>query len=69
MALQSIHAHYGGKQIQLDEPVELPVGRRLLVTVLDSSDENADHYSLASQGLSAAFGTNEPGYSEADLRP
>jgi hypothetical protein len=68
MALLSVHAHYDGKQILLDEPVELPVGRRLLVTVLDGSDDEADHYALAAAGLSAA-GTNESEYSEADLRP
>ncbi|MEJ0001149.1 MAG: hypothetical protein WDO13_19515 [Verrucomicrobiota bacterium] len=69
MALRSVHAHYDGKQILLDEPIELPVGRRLLVTLLDSTDEETDHYSLAMAGLSAAYGTNEPEYSEADLRP
>jgi len=69
MALLSIHAHYDGKQILLDEPVQLPVGRRLLVTVLDGTDDEADHYTLAAQGLSGAYGPDEPEYSEADLRP
>ena len=69
MASRSVHAHYDGKQILLDEPMELPVGRRLLVTVLDATDEAADYYSVAATGLSAAYGTSEPEYSEADLRP
>jgi hypothetical protein len=69
MASRSAYAHYDGKQILLDEPIELPVGRRLLVTVLEPADEEADHYSLAAAGLSAAYGANEPEYSEADLRP
>jgi len=69
MAPLSVHAHYDGKQILLDEPVELPVGRRLLVTLLDATGEEADHYSLAAMGLSGAYGNNEPEYSEADLRP
>jgi hypothetical protein len=69
MAPLSVLAHYDGKQILLDEPMELPVGRRLLVTVLDSTDEEADYYSLAAAGLSAAYGPNEPHYSEADLKP
>ena len=69
MASLSVHAHYDGKQILLDEPMELPVGRRLLVTLLDSTDEETDYHSLAAAGLSAAYGTNEPEYSEADLRP
>jgi len=69
MASLSVHAHYDGKQILLDEPIELPVGRRLLVTVLDGTDEEADYYSLAASGLSAAYGTSEPEYTEADLHP
>jgi hypothetical protein len=69
VASLSVHAHYDGKQILLDEPMELPVGRRLLVTVLDNTDNEANHYSLAATGLSAAYGTSEPEYSEADLRP
>ena len=69
MASLSVFAHYDGKQILLDEPMELPVGRRLLVTLLDATDEEADHYSLAAAGLAAAYGTSEPEYSEADLRP
>jgi len=69
MASLSVHAHYDGKQILLDEPVVLPVGRPLLVTVLDSTDEETDYNSLATAGLSAAYGTSEPEYSEADIRP
>jgi hypothetical protein len=68
MASLSVHAHYDGKQILLDEPIELPVGRRLLVTLLDPTDDEADSYSLAAAGLSAAYGTSEPEYTEADLR-
>jgi len=49
--------------------MELPVGRRLLVTLLDSTGEETDYYSLAAAGLSAAYGTSEPEYSEADLHP
>jgi hypothetical protein len=30
MALLSVHAHYDGKQILLDEPIELPVGASLI---------------------------------------
>jgi hypothetical protein len=69
VASLSVHAHYDGKQILLDEAVELPVGRRLLVTVLDGNDEEADYHVLATAGLSAAYGPSEPEYSEADLRP
>ena len=69
MALLSVHAHYDGKQILLDEPMELTVGRRLLVTVLDGTDEATDYHSLAAAGLSSAYGPTEPEYTEADLRP
>jgi len=69
MALLTVHAHYDGKQILLDEPINLPAGRRLLVTLLDPADEATDNYALAVAGLSAAYGINEPEYTEADLRP
>ena len=69
MASLSVLAHYDGKQILLDEPVTLPVGGRLLVTLLENRDEEADNHTLAAAGLSAAYGTSEPEYSEADLRP
>ncbi len=49
--------------------MELPVGRRLLVTLLDAADEEKDDYSLAAAGLAAAYGTDEPQYSESDLKP
>jgi hypothetical protein len=67
--MRSVHAHFDGRQIVLDEPIKLSAGQRLLVTLLDPSDEETDHYSLAATSLSAAYGTNEPEYSEADLRP
>ena len=69
MASLSVLAHYDGKQILLDEPAELPIGRRLLVTVLDVSDEETAYYSLGSAGVSASYGASEPEYTEADLRP
>jgi hypothetical protein len=69
MALLSVLAHYDGKQILLDEPVELPVGRRLLVTLLDPTEEEMDFHSLSATGLFGAYGVNEPEYTEIDLRP
>jgi hypothetical protein len=68
MALVCVPAHYDGKQILLDEPLELPIGRRLLVTVLDD-DDKSDFHHLATNGLAGAYGDTEPEYTEADLRP
>jgi hypothetical protein len=65
----SVPAHYDGKHILLDEAVELPVGRRLVVTVLDELDDKADFYNLAAGGLATAYGIGEPEYTLDDLRP
>jgi hypothetical protein len=69
MPLLSVPAHYDGQHILLDEPVQLPIGRRLLVTVLDEVDDRSDFHRLAENGLAAAYGSSEPEYTEADLHP
>jgi hypothetical protein len=62
-------AHFDGPRILLDLPVNLQVGQRLMVTVLDEGDDNHGLYRLAARGLAAAYITSEPIYTEADLRP
>ena len=68
MPMLSVPAHYDGQHILLDEPLELPIGRRLLVTVLDEVDDKDDFYHLSADGLASAYGTSEPEYTIADLR-
>jgi len=41
MATLSLKAHYDGKTIRLDEPFDLPPNTRLLVTVLDDSEDSS----------------------------
>jgi len=64
----TVQAHYDGHSIQLDEPVELAPNARLLVTVLESTDDTrADWARLAADGLARAFGDDEPEYGPDDL--
>lgn len=64
----TVKAHYDGRTIQLDEPIELAPNARLLVTVLESTDEiGTDWRSLATAGLARAFSDDEPDYGPEDL--
>ncbi len=64
----SLKAHFDGHAIQLDEPYELPRDAQLLVTVL-APPSLPGWAELSAQGLSRAYGENEPEYSPADLQP
>ena len=71
MQLISLKAHYDGTSIQLDEPFELPRDAQLLVTILAPSENDASLRGwpeIASNGLAAAYGSDEPEYSESDLQ-
>ena len=59
----TLHAHYDGSQIQLDEPYELKPDTRLLITVIppDTADTSA-WGNFSQQGLAAAYGPAEPEY-------
>lgn len=37
--MSSVRAHFDGKKIQLDEPIELPKGAKLIVTVVEEATE------------------------------
>ena len=57
----TLHAHYDGSQIQLDEPHELQPDTKLLVTVIRSdAAEDAAWTKFSQQGLAAAYGDAEP---------
>ena len=69
MPLMSIPAHYDGTQVLLDEKVSLPPNRRLLVTVLDDSDDDREQFlQLASNSLATAYSDEEVEYTAADLK-
>lgn len=61
---QTIAAHFDGKQILLDEAVELEPNTRLLVTVLPKDDEGEDWLNLSAKRLHDAYGDEEEEYSE-----
>lgn len=59
----TLHAHYDGSKLLLDEPYELQPDTRLLITVIppDTADNSAwEHFSR--QGLAAAYSPAEPEY-------
>lgn len=66
----TLKAHYDGKQIQLDEPFDLPRNAVLLVTVLspDGDGDRVAWLAASSAALARAFGDNEPEYTQADIR-
>ena len=60
----TLHAHYDGSQIQLDEPYELQPDTKLLVTVIppDAADDAA-WTKFSQQRLAASYSDAEPEYS------
>ena len=67
----SLSAHFDGQQILLDEPYELAPNTRLIVTVVAVAAPDAERmawYRLAAQGLAAAYGDDEPEYTDADIK-
>jgi hypothetical protein len=60
---QTIAAHFDGKQILLDEPVELEPNTQLLVTVLPKDVEREAWLNLSAKGLQGAYSDDEEEYS------
>jgi hypothetical protein len=59
----SVSAHFDGKHILLDEPLELEPNTKLLVTVLSQHDsEHEDWLRLSAKGLASAYSDDEPEY-------
>ena len=59
---QTILAHFDGKQILLDEPVELEPDTKLLVTVLPKDAEREAWFQLSKKSLAAAYANDEEEY-------
>lgn len=57
-----LKAHFDGREIKLDEPYELPVNARLMVTVLPLAVDDEIWRELAKAGLARAYGDDEPEY-------
>ncbi len=64
-----LKAHYDGEHIVLDEQFKLPTNVALIVTVFAPDAERSEWAELGMQGLSRAYGDDEPEYTEADLKP
>jgi hypothetical protein len=60
----TLQAHFDGKQILLDEPIELEPGTKLLVTVISIPEDDHDEWvNFSMQLLAEAYDNEEPEYS------
>lgn len=67
----TLRAHFDGEQIRLDEPYALAPDTPMTVTIWPQDEEDKDREdwaALSSAGLSAAYGDDEPDYSQAPIR-
>ena len=61
----TLHAHFDGEQIRLDEPYELQPNAKLLITVLprrQSTGAREGWLYVSETGLAHAHGDDEPDY-------
>jgi len=61
----TLHAHFDGEQIRLDEPYEFEPNTKLLITVLPKRQGTGDRVEwldVSITGLAQAYGDNEPEY-------
>ncbi len=66
----TLQAHYDGRQVLFDEPVELPPNTRLLVTVVQHSgaEEDQEWQNFSAENLAAAYSADEPEYSLSQIK-
>ena len=57
-----LNAHFDGQQIRLDEPYDLPINARLVVTILPRPEEDAAWAQFSLRNLARAYGDDEPEY-------
>ena len=59
----TLQAHFDGKQILLDEPIELQPGTKLLITVISPSEADNDEWmNYSMQLLGETYSNDEPEY-------
>ena len=69
MTTITLRAHFDGEKLLLREPLALPPHTDVVITLRPLSDaEQDDWQQLSAQGLSAAYGDNEPDYPTPALR-
>ena len=70
METVTLRAHFDGKQIVLDEPIELEPNTELIVTVVPrAADEEREAWTrLALASLAPAYGHDEPEYSRDQIK-
>ncbi len=60
----TLHGHYDGSQIQLDDPFEMQPNTKVLITLIPPIDaEKMAWLNFSTQGLAAAYSNDEPEYS------
>jgi hypothetical protein len=66
MSTITLHAHFDGDQIRLDEPYELEPDTKLLITVLpkeEVDEERENWFRLAASNFANAYAEDETEYS------
>ncbi len=69
MKTVSVTAHFDGKQIQLDEPLDLKPNAKLMVTLLPGQESEREGWQAISlQGLERAYSEEEDAYDLSDIK-
>lgn len=68
MKTVSVTAHFDGKNIQLDEPLDLAPNTKLMVTVLSEDAEREEWLQFSLQGLARAYAADEESYDLSDIK-
>jgi hypothetical protein len=64
MKTVTLFGHVEGQSITLDEPFDLPVGAKVLVTILpdDLDRQRSNWYGMSKRALARAYSDDEPDY-------
>jgi hypothetical protein len=69
MSIQTVPAHYDGKNILIDKDVDIPEHAKLFVTIVsEPNGHDAEWGKTSLEGLAGAYGENEPDYSAVPLK-
>lgn len=59
----TLHGHYDGSQIQIDDPFEMQPNTKVLITIVPTEDaERMAWHHFSTQGLASAYSNDEPEY-------